>query len=44
VKALELIRQGQRNLQEHPRCDMPGFLPCEAHQEQLKRLAVRQGR
>jgi hypothetical protein len=44
VKALELIRRGQRNLQEHPRCDMPGFLPCEAHQEQLKRLAVRQGR
>jgi hypothetical protein len=41
VKVLELIRQGQRNLQEHPRCDMPGFLPCEAHQEQLERLAER---
>lgn len=41
ARALELIRQGQRNLQEHLRCDMPGFLPCEAHQEQLKRLAER---
>jgi len=39
ARALELIRQGQRNLQEHPRCDMPGFVPCEAHQKQLNRLA-----
>lgn len=41
VRVLELIRQGQRNLQEHPRCDVPGFLPCEAHQKQLERLAER---
>jgi hypothetical protein len=38
ARALELIREGQRNLHEHPRCDMPGFVPCQAHQEQLKRL------
>lgn len=41
ARALELIRQGQRNLQEHPRCDMFGFLPCKAHQEQLQLLAER---
>jgi hypothetical protein len=42
VRALELIRQGGRNLQEHPRCDMPGFVPCDAHRKQLEFLAVRQ--
>jgi len=41
VRALDLIRQGQRNLQEHPRCDMPGFVPCTAHQRQLEFLAER---
>jgi len=40
--ALELIRKGQRQLQDHPRCDMPGFVPCDAHQEQLEFLARRQ--
>jgi len=37
ARALELIRQGERNLQEHPRCDMPGFVPCDAHRKQLTR-------
>jgi len=39
LRALELIRQGQRNLQLHPRCDMPGFTPCDAHERQLESLA-----
>lgn len=39
ASALDLIRQGRRNLQEHPRCDMPGFVPCEPHQQQLEFLA-----
>jgi hypothetical protein len=41
ARALDLILQGRRNLQEHPRCDMPGFIPCEAHQEQQEFLAER---
>jgi hypothetical protein len=41
VRALDLIRHGQRNLQEHPRCDMPGFSPGEAHQHQIEFLAER---
>jgi len=40
-RALELIRKGQRGLREHPRCDMPGFSPCEAHRKQLEFLAQR---
>jgi len=43
VRALELIRQGQCNLQEHPRCDMPGFVPCDAHRKQLEFLATKKG-
>ena len=39
ARALNLIRRGQRNLQEHPRCEMPGFVPCEAHRRQLEFLA-----
>ena len=40
-RALELIRKGARNLREHPRCDMPGFEPCEMHRKQLEHLADR---
>jgi hypothetical protein len=46
-RALELIRLGGEALQEHPRCEMPGYIPCEAHQlqseflaEQLQRLSA----
>ena len=39
-RALELIRQGQYNLREHPRADMPGFVPSEFHLQQLKRLST----
>ena len=41
-RALELIQKGAKNLAEHPRCDMPGFVPCEAHQRQLAFLQQRQ--
>jgi len=40
-RALELIRKGRQNLRDHPRCDMPGFVPCEAHRRQLEFLARR---
>jgi len=39
--SLNLIRRGQRNLEEHPRCDMPNFVPCEEHQRQLEFLGKR---
>jgi len=42
-RALALIRQGQSNLEEHPRCDMPGFQPCEVDRARLDYLARRQG-
>ena len=42
VRALDLIRQGQRNLEEHPRGDMPNFIPCEAHRQQQAFLEERQ--
>lgn len=38
-RALELIRLGQRNMQQHPRADMPGFVPSQFHQKQLQRVA-----
>ena len=41
-RALELIRKGAKNLEEHPRCDMPGFVPCEAHRRQQAFLRQRQ--
>jgi len=42
-RALALIREGGQNLAAHPRCDMPGFVPCEMHREQMELLAERQG-
>lgn len=30
-----------KDLRDHPRCDMPGFVPCEAHRRQLEFLARR---
>lgn len=41
ARALELIRLGQRNLAQHPRCDMPGFVPCEMHRRQREFLTER---
>jgi hypothetical protein len=35
-KALALIRKGQERLKQHPRADMPGFVPWE---EDLERIA-----
>jgi len=41
VRALDLIRKGGRDLREHPRCDMPGFVPSRMHRQQLAHLAQR---
>jgi hypothetical protein len=40
-RALELIEKGRQNLIEHPRCDMPGFVPSALHQDQLAHLHQR---
>ena len=42
IRALELIRIGSDNLMGNPRCDMEGFLPSEAHRNQLEFLGHRQ--
>ena len=55
-EALEIIRQGQRNLRERPEADMPGFAPCAADEarnqnytqraavEAVNRRAIREGK
>ncbi len=35
VEALSIIRSGAELLEEHPRADMPHFVPCEADQRRL---------
>lgn len=37
-RALALIRKGQANLEQHPRCDMPGFRPSAGDQARLDYL------
>jgi hypothetical protein len=39
-EALEIIQMGQFRLQEMPRADMEGFVPCEQHQVQLEKYHV----
>jgi hypothetical protein len=36
-EALAIIRLGGQRLKENPRCDMPGFLPCETDRRRLAR-------
>jgi hypothetical protein len=40
-EALEIILRGQQRLQEVPRADMAGFVPCEQHREQLDKYNLR---
>jgi len=40
-KALELIKSGQQRLEEKPRADMEGFIPCEEQRMQLEKYNVR---
>ena len=34
-EALSIIQAGRQNLQQHPRADMPDFVPCESHRKRL---------
>ncbi|MCG8510333.1 MAG: hypothetical protein MI741_13980, partial [Rhodospirillales bacterium] len=40
-RALALIEKGRQNLADHPRLDMPGFVPSAMHQAQLQHLDER---
>ncbi len=41
TEALQIIRDGQLRLQEVPRADMAGFVPCEEHRTQLEKYNTR---
>jgi len=41
MEAVTIIKKGQQRLQETPRADMDGFMPCEEHQAQLKKYMNR---
>jgi hypothetical protein len=41
LEALALIRAGQANLTQRPRCDMPGFVPSEPDQRREAKYAER---
>lgn len=41
TEALQIIRDGQLRLQEVPRADMAGFVPCEQHRMQLAKYNTR---
>jgi len=38
-EALEIIKAGAEMLKQKPRCDMPGFVPCEVDRRRLDRYA-----
>ena len=40
-EALQIIRNGQQRLQDLPRADMEGFVPCEQHRIQLDKYNAR---
>jgi len=40
-RAIELIRAGSRRLQEIPRADMAGFVPCESDQKRIAKYEER---
>ncbi len=40
-EALAIIKQGNKKLQETPRADMEGFVPCEEHQRVLRKYIDR---
>jgi hypothetical protein len=41
LEALAIIENGRQRLNETPRADMEGFVPCEEHQAQLKKYMNR---
>ncbi len=41
LEALTIIKKGKERLETTPRADMEGFVPCEAHQVQLKKYMER---
>lgn len=40
-EALEIIQSGKKQLEEKPRADMEGFVPCDEHLVQLKKYMQR---
>jgi hypothetical protein len=40
-EALTIIRSGAERLAQRPRCDMPGFVPCEADQRREAKYTER---
>jgi len=40
-EALQIIRKGQQRLEDLPRADMEGFVPCEQHRVQLDKFNKR---
>ena len=40
-QALSIIQKGKERLQETPRADMPGFVPCDKHLKQLQKYMKR---
>lgn len=40
-EALAIIESGKRNLEETPRADMEGFVPCDEHLTQIKKYMQR---
>lgn len=41
LEALSIIRAGQNNLNERPRADMDGFIPCEADRLRQEKYEIR---
>jgi hypothetical protein len=41
-EALAIIRSGRQQLQQRPRADMPGFVPCEADMQREQKYALRE--